>query len=141
MTIRLMENLKEPCKDDCIFCGTEVFQGKNSLFKKSCYGPPEMKLIRDFPQNNKCKKITQEVLTIQDALMRSFESKLCVCDTDGCNTDPDNNTPSEEMEETDDPDDDAEDPIPWRYDGGANSPTILNQLLVVSSLSSIVFYN
>ena len=130
MTIKLLENLKEPCKDDCIFCGTEVIQGKNSLFKKSCYGPPEMKLIQDFPENNKCKKITLE------ALMKSFESRLCVCDTDGCNTDPDNNTPSEETDkkpQKEDPDDDEE-----NDSDGANYPTILNQLLVISSLFSIV---
>ena len=125
-TLKILNNIKI-CKDDCMFCGTEVIEGKNWLFKKSCYGPDEMKLIRDFPvptkqQPQACKKITDE------ALSQSVEIKLCTCDQDGCNTEPDNNTPSKEKKYQDDSDD-------------ANYPTILNQLLIIPSLFSILFHN
>ena len=126
--ILLMEKL-EPCKDDCLFCATEITDGSEWVFRKTCYGPNDMK--KNIPKDD-CKTLTLEDLTDSagnrklsksNKLNQQMSIKICTCSKNGCNTSPPNETPSK------------------KDDGnGTTNPTILQHLLIVSSFFVVCTY-
>jgi len=130
MTIVFLKKLK-PCKDDCLFCATEIDDRSEWVFKKHCYGPNDM--MQNFPKND-CKILTPEELTDSTVNRQSNQqtnTKICTCSEDGCNNDPPNETPSEETTET-----------PPKENGGNGvfNPTILKHLFIVSSFFVVLKY-
>ena len=131
-SIVLLENLK-PCKDDCLFCGTEIDDGSDWVFKKTCLGPNDMK--KGIPKDD-CKTFTLEDLTdfagnrqFSRSNMNNQEmsTKICTCSTNGCNNYPPNETPSKEKQYQDD-------------GNGTTNPSILKHLLIVSSFFVVRTY-